>query len=136
MSDPREGLHPEPVFDSSALSALAGLPSRPGEEPFVPKTIGVYLRTTPHLIEDLTAALGRDEVDGMRRAAHTLKSSSAIVGARALSAAARQLEIEASSGTLGDASAKVAHMVTLFGATCEALARFRDATLAEHAARS
>ncbi|CAN5339267.1 hypothetical protein BH09PSE6_BH09PSE6_27230 [soil metagenome] len=118
------------IFDPASLSVLADIPLRPGDEPLVPKTINLYLRTTPKIIDDLRSALARDEIDGMRRAAHTLKSSSAIVGAVALAAAARQLEQDAMVGALGDPAAAVGNIVSLFEASCTALGAHRDAVLA------
>jgi HPt (histidine-containing phosphotransfer) domain-containing protein len=60
----------------------------------------------------------------LRRAAHTLKSSSAIVGAMALSAAARDLELETSQGEPADAAGSVANIVALFEKSSEALRAF------------
>ncbi|CAN5143034.1 N/A [soil metagenome] len=131
MTDPAGSRTPTDIlFDPKSLSVLADIPLRPGDEPLIPKTIALYLRTTPKIIDDLRGALERGETDGMRRAAHTLKSSSAIVGAVALAAAARQLEQDAMVGALGDPAGAVGNIVSLFEASCTALEAHRDAVLA------
>jgi signal transduction histidine kinase/DNA-binding response OmpR family regulator/HPt (histidine-containing phosphotransfer) domain-containing protein len=112
-----------PVFDPSALARL-NLPVKPGDLPLPVRTAKLYIDTTPKLIADLTAALTGNNRDGLRRAAHTLKSSSAIVGAMALSAAARDLELETSQGEPADAAGSVANIVALFEKSSEALRAF------------
>jgi signal transduction histidine kinase/CheY-like chemotaxis protein len=112
-----------PVFDSSALARL-NLPVKPGDLPLPVRTAKLYIDTTPKLIAELNAALESTSRDGLRRAAHTLKSSSAIVGAMALSAAARDLEHETSQGEAADPAASVANIVNLFEQSCAALRSF------------
>lgn len=87
----------------------------------VDKIVQVYLEDAPRLIAQLErAAVGNDPI-ALRVAAHTLKSSSANVGARTLSDAARDLEHGARDGTLGQPEALVARIVTEFAQVRRAL---------------
>ena len=87
----------------------------------VDKIIAVYLEDAPRLIAQLErAAVGGDPI-ALRVAAHTLKSSSANVGATILSEAARDLEEGARDGTLKKPEAKVARIVTEFAQVRSAL---------------
>lgn len=87
----------KPIFDAAALEQLQ-LPLPGGKETLARKTVRMYLDTTPKLLDDLEAAAQTRQQESVRLAAHTLKSSSAIVGALALSAAAKQLEQAAKEG--------------------------------------
>jgi CheY-like chemotaxis protein len=79
------------LFDHGALEQLQlKLPG--SNETLAQKTLHMYLKTTPALLQDMTNALQKKDQAGLRMAAHTLKSSSAIVGAVALSLLAKQLE--------------------------------------------
>lgn len=105
-----------PVLDDSVLDELREVLG--GE---VDKIIAVYLEDSPRLIAQLErAAVGGDPI-ALRVAAHTLKSSSANVGARTLSDAARELEHGARDGTLDKPEALVARIVTEFAQVKRAL---------------
>jgi len=54
--------------------------------------IETYLDDAPRLIGDIRAGVAAGDVEEVHRAAYTLKSTSATVGAEALAAAARELE--------------------------------------------
>ncbi len=105
-----------PVLDDSVLDELREVL---GDE--VDKIVQVYLEDAPRLIAQLErAAVGNDPI-ALRVAAHTLKSSSANVGARTLSDAARDLEHGARDGTLGQPETLVARIVTEFAQVRRAL---------------
>jgi HPt (histidine-containing phosphotransfer) domain-containing protein len=59
------------------------------------RIIGLFLEDAPRLIAALEKGAAIPDLDAMRDAAHTLKSSSANVGAMALSAAAKRVELGA-----------------------------------------
>ena len=105
-----------PVLNNSILDELREVLG--GE---VDKIIAVYLEDTPRLIAQLErAALGNDPI-ALRVAAHTLKSSSANVGAITLSDAARTLEEGARDGSLEKPETLVARIVTEFAQVRSAL---------------
>ena len=67
-------------------------------EDFLVDLIDVYLEDTPNRIAQMRGAAGGGETDTLIREAHTLKSSSANVGAMQLSALAKQMEFDWRSG--------------------------------------
>ncbi len=105
-----------PVLTASILDELRDVL---GSE--VDKIIEVYLEDAPRLIAQLErAAMGGDPI-ALRVAAHTLKSSSANVGASTLSEAARDLEDGARDGTLKKPEIMVARIVSEFAQVRSAL---------------
>lgn len=58
----------------------------------VERLIDVFLEDTPKLLARLELAAAEPDYDGLRDAAHSLKSSSANLGAMLLSAAAKRVE--------------------------------------------
>ncbi len=87
----------------------------------VDKIIAVYLEDAPRLIAQLERAAVSGDPIALRVAAHTLKSSSANVGASTLSEAARDLEEGARDGTLKHPEVKVARIVSEFAQVRSAL---------------
>ena len=85
------GTPPPPAIDPSALEALRALQA-PGAPDIRERVIGLYLQQTPRQLEDLRSALAGGDTSAVARAAHTVKSSSANVGAMRLSALCRELE--------------------------------------------
>ena len=97
---------PEPdghVVDERILAEL--MASTGDDIGFVRELIETYLADTPLQFEAMTVAVEADDAASLVRPAHTLKSSSATVGAMRLSSAARELEMAGRSGSL-DAAAR------------------------------
>jgi HPt (histidine-containing phosphotransfer) domain-containing protein len=92
-----------PVLDERVLGEV--LESTGGDIGFVRELVQTYLDDTPAQLDAMTAAIEADDAAGLVRPSHTLKSSSATVGAMRLSAVARELEMAGRSGTL-EASAR------------------------------
>ena len=67
--------------------------------------VETYLADTPAQLDAMTTAVEADDADALVRPAHTLKSSSATVGAMRLSSVARELEMAGRTGAL-EASAR------------------------------
>ena len=74
-----------------------------GEE-FISELVETYCTETPELIESLQKSLKDQDSETFRRAAHSIKSSSASLGAMRLSEHARQLEMIGKSSDLGAAA--------------------------------
>jgi PAS domain S-box-containing protein len=66
--------------------------------------ISMFLSDAPKLLESLGRAIAEGDAQGVRRAAHTLKSSSAPFGATALSQLCGQLEAMGKAGAIEGAS--------------------------------
>jgi HPt (histidine-containing phosphotransfer) domain-containing protein len=91
--------HPDgPILDEGVLAELAE--STGGDIGFVRELIETYLADTPAQLDAMTAAVEADDADALVRPAHTLKSSSATVGAMRLSSVARELEMAGRTGAL------------------------------------
>ena len=105
-----------PVLNAGVLDELREVL---GSE--VDKIIGVYLEDAPRLIAQLERAAVSGDPIALRVAAHTLKSSSANVGATTLSDAARDLEHGARDGTLTQPANAVARIVGEFAQVRAAL---------------
>jgi CheY-like chemotaxis protein len=78
-------------IDRRALTNIAAL-QRPGSPSILGKVISLYFHGSSGLLETLRQALGEGDAEAIRKAAHTLKSSSANLGARMLASLSSQLE--------------------------------------------
>jgi len=87
-----------PTLDEGILHEV--LESTGDDIGFVRELIETYLADTPAQLEAMAAAVEADDAPALVRPAHTLKSSSATVGASRLSALARELEMAGRSGAL------------------------------------
>jgi CheY-like chemotaxis protein len=87
----------------------------------VDRLVAVFLDTTPPLIAKLEAAALVPDFDALREAAHSLKSSSANLGAMALSAAAKLVEHGARMRKLDRPAVAVALVAGEYARAAEAL---------------
>lgn len=69
-----------------------------GDESFVRELAAAYLAEGPTHLEAMAAALAKTDIEGLVRPAHTLKSSSAALGAMRLSQICRGIEHAAREG--------------------------------------
>jgi len=107
---------PAPVLDASVLDELRSILG--GE---VDRLIEVFLDDTPTIIAALETAAAGPDMEGLRNAAHTLKSSSANLGAMSLSNAAKRVELGARMGTLERPAVAVAMIANEFARARAAL---------------
>ena len=92
-------MHPDPSARRSASSqaidmeVIQGLRDLGGEdEPgLVAELIEIFLEDAPHRMKDISEGLVAGDLDRVERGAHTLKSSSANIGALQLSEICRQI---------------------------------------------
>lgn len=90
------------------------------------KLIDLFLDDTPMLLARLEAAALMPDYDELREAAHSLKSSSANLGAMALSAAAKRVELGARMQTLDRPAVAVALIAIEFARARMALLSHAD----------
>jgi HPt (histidine-containing phosphotransfer) domain-containing protein len=109
------------------LEVLGELRTILGSE--VDRLIGVFLESTPQLIARLEAAALEPDFEALSEAAHSLKSSSANLGAMALSAAAKQVELGARTRVLDRPAVAVALVAREFERAREALLAGEGAAL-------
>jgi HPt (histidine-containing phosphotransfer) domain-containing protein len=96
----------QPTFDRTALDELGQ--ATDGDNSFLVELIETYLADAEGQVEAIDAAIAATDAEALVRPAHTLKSSSASVGAMRLAAMARGLEAQARAGQLADAPAAAA----------------------------
>jgi signal transduction histidine kinase/CheY-like chemotaxis protein len=100
------------VLDQRALATLLEMIG--GDEASLGELIESFLGEAPALLDALQASLARGDAEGIRRAAHTLKSSSTDFGALELSALFREIETRARDGADRVPAGLVANAVDAF----------------------
>ena len=97
--------------------AIEKIRSLGGSSPnvFLEKVVRTYLETSPALVESLHSAATTGDSEKMADAAHTLKSSSASLGAERLAALCRKVEKLARAERTAKAAILVAALETEFG---------------------
>ncbi|MGI2172182.1 ATP-binding protein [Shewanella sp. MF05960] len=83
--------------------------------------IDIYINSTPTLISDITLGLAEQNADKVFKAAHSLKSSSANLGASKIQCLASQIELLARNTQLDEATPLAASLDTVFEQTQQAL---------------
>jgi HPt (histidine-containing phosphotransfer) domain-containing protein len=117
----------QPILDVAVLTEL--LESTGDDVEFVRDLLDTYLAETPEHMAAIRQALEADDAAALVRPAHTLKSSSATLGAMRLSAIGRDLEMAGRSGSLkADGRAMLPDVEGTWDATSEAV----QGWLAEH----
>jgi len=136
VTPPPAAVAPRPAADVPAIDVHGHAPARPlattraappvlldtdilddlhamlGDE--VDRLVDVFLDDTPRLIHALESAAAGPDYDALRDAAHSLKSSSANLGAMSLSAAAKRVELAAREKSLERPAVAVALIANEF----------------------
>jgi signal transduction histidine kinase/CheY-like chemotaxis protein len=132
MVEPESSLYDQDagvVIDSEVIDELR---LALGSE--VEQLINMFLDDTPMLIARLEAAALAPDMDMLREVAHSLKSSSANLGAMARSVAAKRVELGVRTGTLDRPAVAVAMVSSEFTRACEALRALNTARTRPEAA--
>ena len=108
-----------PIIDQAVLDELRQ--SVGGDEGFVVELAAAYLAEGEGHIQEVADALARGDVDGMVRPAHTLKSSSAALGAARLSQICKEIEHAAREGRTDGLDTAVADARTAWNDTVAAM---------------
>lgn len=117
---------PEDLLDVSALNQIKAL-QRPNTPNIVAKVLGHYFSQTPKLLADLQEGLQHGDMTFLHRAAHTLKSSSANVGAIRVSEKCKTLEhLARTSQTTDGLESLVQEIATEYEAVTPLLATHCD----------
>jgi signal transduction histidine kinase/DNA-binding response OmpR family regulator/HPt (histidine-containing phosphotransfer) domain-containing protein len=115
----------DPSLDPAALEALRAMQVE-GEPDLVEALVAIYLEETPGLLATLRQAVAAGQPDRVRKAAHTLKSSSANLGAARLAARCADLEGRGRRGDLDGIEAPLKDLGTEYERVAAALAARRD----------
>jgi len=84
-------------LDKTVLDGIRELEGA-GNKGFFERIVKLYLSGAPGLVEGVLAGAEKGDMDSLLLAAHTLKSSSANVGAIGLSDLCRKIEVKARAG--------------------------------------
>jgi signal transduction histidine kinase/DNA-binding response OmpR family regulator len=118
---PAEAAAPaDAVLDPQALDVIRQL-QKSGQPQLLEKVIAIYLRDAPCLLDEMRAAAGGRDRDTLWRAAHTLKSSSANLGARYLAELCARLEQAVKQSTDSQAEQLLPEMEHEYERVCAAL---------------
>ncbi len=85
------------IINIRAIKVIRSL-QRPGKDDLLAKVMGVYFDKTPELIEQMHTALDDGDYSAISACAHSLKSSSAYLGADSVSAKCRLIEASVNEG--------------------------------------
>jgi PAS domain S-box-containing protein len=110
------------ALDAAALGSLRDL----GGDDFLREVIDAFLADAPDLIATLRRSLADQSTGELRRAAHTLKSNGATLGAAEFAELCRTLEQRAKDGELDGASELVDRIEQEYGPLQEALTALRS----------
>ncbi|MFB3766156.1 MAG: response regulator, partial [Methanotrichaceae archaeon] len=92
----------KPALDPVVVSELREL-QMDGESDILEELGGLFVSRAPEKIKAMADAISKGNAEGLRREAHTLKSSSANIGALNLSEICKELELLGRSGILKNA---------------------------------
>ena len=109
-------------LDDGALKNLRDL----GGDDFLGEVVDAFLADAPELLATLRRSLDEQSAEELRRAAHTLKSNGATLGAGEFAELCRTLEQRAKAGELDDASELVGRIEEEYRPLEEALAALRS----------
>jgi len=93
---------------------------------FVGELIDTYNQETAALVDQLRQALAAQDAATFGRCAHSIKSSSASLGALTFSEQARQLELTGKTGDLSGAGQRVERLAADFALVSRSLEELRD----------
>lgn len=107
--DPKTDSSPDldGVVDAETIESLKSL-CDPGDLTLFHDLIDTFLSDSPARLEAAQAAVAAGDAEGMERAAHGLKSSSANMGALGLASLCKQIEMLGRSGQVAGAAELVA----------------------------
>lgn len=119
--DPDRREEPPPI-DWNVLDKMVP-PQPPGSENLLKKVILLYFDSSSALMKSIREAVEGNDADTLYRAAHTLKSSSAYLGALAFSGICKELEMMGHDKTLEGAKDRLAALEQEYGRVRESLER-------------
>ncbi len=112
-------------IDMKTLESMRSI-GQDGGTDLMARAVHLYLTTSPEQVRELQGAAGRSEAAALNRLAHSLKSSSAMVGALRLSEMCRNLEAQARGDSLASAAERVAEIEAEFARVVRALQALRE----------
>ncbi len=111
------------MIDESVIAMLKASLSDDGT--VIRQLIDLYTKDSPQQLADAAAALAKGDMAAMARAAHSLKSTSASMGATTVSGLARELEDLAKRSDLAQSAAVLERLKLEVNSAIAAFARIR-----------
>ncbi|MDH5740349.1 MAG: ATP-binding protein [Nitrospira sp.] len=108
------------AIDQSALAAIRAL-QRPGHPDILARIVSQYVETSREIVDQIRRAVASKDAAVLRASAHRLKSSSAQLGASALAADCRELEMMGASQEFDRAGEVLNQFNQHYEAACAAL---------------
>ncbi|MDD1762340.1 MAG: Hpt domain-containing protein [Methanothrix sp.] len=108
------------VLDQSVLASLRELQDA-GDPDIVAEVGGLFIKHSPEKVDAIMRSVEKDDAKGLQLAAHSLKSSSAYIGAMRLSTLAKELEMMGRSNSLNGAKEKAQMLKEEFSLVMEAI---------------
>ena len=106
-----------PLIDRATFDEL----KRMSGDDFINELIDTFLDDAPKMIRDMKTALGGNDADSLRRAAHSMKSNAATFGAGQLAALAKELESLGRENKLSDVGDKLMALEEAAQSACDEL---------------
>ncbi len=125
MGHAKEIINGTPI-DAGMLEKARSWAEELGED-FLLELIDIYKQDTPQRLASLRHALAQGDVEALRREAHTLKSSSAQLGATAMSDMAKEMEALARAGSVEGMAERIARLADEYSHVEIVLAALRAA---------
>lgn len=98
-----------PAIDPEAIEQLRFLEDE--DQPnVVAELVGLFIEHAPPKITVIRDAIAQGDAQGVKRAAHSLKGSSANIGARGMQQVCERLEQQAAAGDLSEAAGLLAQL--------------------------
>ena len=119
------------LLDQARLDELRSL-QHPGRPSVLQRVVEAYLRETPSLIEALQQAMQQQDRHALRVNAHSLKSSSANVGASQFAEQCLQLESQAGTAVWSELAQQVDALIGNRSAVFEALQTLEKTAMQSH----
>jgi HPt (histidine-containing phosphotransfer) domain-containing protein len=110
------------IIEPTALQRIAAM-ERPGRRGLLERVATLFIETSNKQLDALREAVARGDLDAVRLVCHSLKSSSANVGAEALADIAAQIEHAAAAS---DAAGVSLLIDSIYPAAAQAAAAVRD----------
>ncbi len=111
---------PGPILDEDVVQKLISL-SPNGTDEILLKIVAAYLTSSLDNMSDIDQAITEADIERLRHASHTLKSSSAAVGALAFSRLCAEIEAAARDGDFAGGVGKIPTLKTAYGQVRDAL---------------
>ena len=108
------------VIDQAAWTAIRAL-QRPGHPDIFVRVCAQYMKTSQETVDRIRSAVLSEDPEELRILAHRLKSSSAQLGAAALAADCRELEMMGASREMAQAGETLSRLERHYAASCAAL---------------